>query len=201
MRLVIPDTAEVHRTTIQFGREFTDAELREFSGLNPGFVTERVGKESVTMSPSGGESSRRSVRLMRQLDDWASAREDGEVYGSEAGFRLADGSVLAPDAAWVSSARLAGVPAELLSDFLPVAPDLVIEVLSPSDRLADARRKCERWIDSGVRAAMLVDAEQRRTEVFLAGSPAVVTDAIHIAIPGFADLAFDMADVWRGPRR
>jgi Uma2 family endonuclease len=200
MQLVIPDQAEMQRTTIQFGREFSDAELREFSTLNPGFVVEREGKEQLVMSPSGSGASYRSGEIYYQLREWAK-QAGGLVYESSAGFRLRDGSVLAPDVAWVSEQQLEFVTEEQMEGFLPVCPELVVEVMSPSDRLNLVREKCARWVVEGARAALLLNPSERRAEVFLSAAEGVSSQITGGPIPGFPGLELELAKVWGDPRR
>ena len=52
------------------------------------------------------------------------------------GFELPDGSVRSPDVAWVRRERLARLTADQKRRFLPLCPDFVIELCSPSDPLA-----------------------------------------------------------------
>jgi Uma2 family endonuclease len=59
----------------------------------------------ITMTPTGGETGRRNTRLLTRLQAWADRQGGWEVFDSSSGFRLADGSVLSPDAAVLSSER------------------------------------------------------------------------------------------------
>lgn len=123
------------------------------------------------------------------------------VFESSAGFRLRDDSVLAPDVAWVSEQRLEFVTEEQMEGFLAVCPELVVEVMSPSDRLTQVREKCERWVREGARAAVLLDPSERRAEVFLAELSGVANQSTDGPIPGFPGLELNLGMIWGDPRR
>ena len=74
--------------------------------------------------------------VSEQLFSWA--RRDGRGRGFDSGgeFILPSGAAHAPDASWVSNARLSRLSKEQRREFLEVVPEFVIEVMSPSDRLA-----------------------------------------------------------------
>jgi Uma2 family endonuclease len=149
------------------------------------------------MSPSGAESGNRTAILNGQLFVW-NLTSKGTVFSAEAGFQLPDGSILSPDAAWMSSERR-----NLLRDadfrrYPKAIPELVIKVRSPSDSLAQLREKCGRWITGGAQIVLLIDADDKRTEIFAAGREPLESLEEKLAVPGFEGLVFELADVWRG---
>ena len=88
----------------------------------------------------------------------------GWVFSAETGFVLFDDRqiVRSPDAAVVLRSRLAEPP----DSFVPMAPDLVTEVLSPSDRMADALAKVAMYLEAGVRLVWLVDPASQTVTIF-----------------------------------
>ena len=89
----------------------------------------------------------------------------GKVYAAETGFytqRNPD-TVRAPDAMFVSNERVAqiGDPVQ----FLDVAPDLAVEVLSPDDADADTQEKIEEYLRAGVRMVWIVDPDRRTVSI------------------------------------
>jgi Uma2 family endonuclease len=76
-------------------------------------------------------------------------------------------TVRSPDAAFVRRERLP----ELSDHFVPVAPDLAVEVLSPSDRMADALGKVAMYLQAGVQLVWLVDPAARVVTVFRPDGP------------------------------
>ena len=103
--------------------------------------------------PAGFESSNRNCKVTAQLATWAEEDGRGIVSDSSGQFMLADGSALSPDAAWVSNVALHSVPRQKRKEFLPLCPEFVVEVMSPSDRLKQAKAKMEQWIGNGAQLA------------------------------------------------
>ncbi|MBI2756222.1 MAG: Uma2 family endonuclease [Chloroflexi bacterium] len=96
------------------------------------------------------------------------------MYGAETRFLLARGPdvVLGPDAAFVRTERL---PPEAERDgFLALAPDLVVESVSPSDRAGYVQDKIMEYLDAGVRLVWLVDPRRRTVTEYQADGTARV---------------------------
>ncbi len=180
----------------------TDGEYFDFCMANPGVRFERTAQgEIVIVPPAGGESDFRSLRSGTQLDLWAMRDGRGKAFGSSAEFILPSGAALSPDAAWVSNERLAKLSKEQRRRFPPVCPEFVIEVMSPSDRLAAAKRKMEEWIANGAQLAWLIDADRETAYIYRAGE---AKPEIRRGVPKLrgegpvAGLVMDMRDIWAG---
>ncbi|MFM9104839.1 MAG: Uma2 family endonuclease [Cyanobium sp.] len=140
---------------------------------NPDAVLELAADgQLITMTPTGGETGRRNTRLLTRLQSWADLRGCWEVFDSSTGFRLADGSVLSPDAAVVRRERWQALSPEQRRTFPPLCPELVIELASASDagpRGAEAlRRKVALYQANGAQLGWLLFPEQRAVEIWLA---------------------------------
>lgn len=86
------------------------------------------------------------------------------MHGLSSGFDLPDGSFRQPDAAWISTERLAAGKSADGEASLSVAPDFVAEIRSDSDRLKKLQTKMtEGWIANGVRLAWLIDPFEEKT--------------------------------------
>ena len=95
---------------------------------------ELVDGELHHMSPAGARHGQVVLRLAAKVVTFVAEGRLGQAFDGQTGFRLPDGNLRSPDISFVAAARLPdGVPAGLLH----VAPDLAVEVLSPSDRAAD----------------------------------------------------------------
>lgn len=97
-------------------------------------------------------------------------------------------TVRGPDLSFVVAGRLPGLPAD---EYLRVAPDLVAEVLSPTDRAPAMAAKVAEYVGAGVRLVWVVDPKRRRVTVHRPGAPprALEGDAVlsgDEVIPGFA---------------
>jgi Uma2 family endonuclease len=124
--------------------------------------------------------------------------ERERAFDSSAGFYLPDGSMLSPDAAYVVPESLKGMKEADFTGFPRLCPDFVIELLSPTDRLARTQEKMQRWIENGVQLGWLVDSYAHKVYVYAPGNPpvTVVESPVHGSGPvkGFV---LDLARVWR----
>ena len=142
-------------------RKLMTAEELERLPAGTGQRYELVDGELRTMAPAGGPHGESGGwtwgRVFRFVDDHGL----GTVFMAETGFLLArdPDTVLAPDLAFVRTERM---PAEGLSrGYVPVVPDLVLEVVSPSDTASEIRDKVQAWLDFGCRAVWVLYAEPR----------------------------------------
>jgi Uma2 family endonuclease len=138
--------------------------IDEFANMPLQGVWELVDGEPIEFTLATGKSSRIGGRLYARLADHVEPNEFGWAFPAETGFILfADRTtVRSPDAAVVRRDRLAEPP----DSFVPLAPDLAVEVLSPSDRMADALAKIATYLDAGVRLVWLVDPASRTVTIF-----------------------------------
>ena len=194
-----PAALELHMApVIDMSRE----QFFQFCQLNQDVRIERNAEGSIAvMTPAGGETGARGLLLAAALYRWAEEDGTGVAFDSSTGFELPDGAVRAPDAAWVLRDRLARLSPEDKKRFLPLCPDFVVELLSPSDSLAAARRKMEEYRANGARLGWLIDPARRQVAVYRGdGSleertePDVVTG--ETVLPGFS---LDLAAVWKPP--
>jgi len=138
--------------------------IEEFAEMPLQGIWELVDGEPIELTPAAGRSSRIGGRLYARLADHVEPNEFGWAFPAETGFVLfADRTtVRSPDAAVVTRDRLAEPP----DSFVPLAPDLAVEVLSPSDRMADALAKIAMYLDAGVRLVWLVDPASQTVTIF-----------------------------------
>jgi len=141
------------------------------------------------MSPVHADHGKICARILTMIKHFADSRKLGEVYDSSTGFRLSDDLLLCPDVSFVSKARLSKV--EVVPDkFLAGAPDLVVEVLSPSDRMTQINRKLEHYFEHGARLAWLVNLRKLQIHIYTADSIEALTDLDDVltggaVLPGF----------------
>jgi Uma2 family endonuclease len=143
-----------------------------FCRANDGLRIERESSgEIVMMTPAGGRSDRRGLFLARELDYWAEEDGRGVAFGSSAGFILPDGSMLSPDAAWVRAEVWNALSPELQEKLLPFCPDFVVEVLSRTDSLREAKDKMEQWIANGAQLGWFFDPYRKTLSIYRASAP------------------------------
>ena len=128
------------------------------------------------MSPAGGRHGRVAHNLGLILGSHVRSAELGVVYAAETGFLIQrdPDTVRAPDVAYVSHSRLEQIDDD--TGYLPLVPDLVGEVISPSDTFVDVEEKAFSWLSAGARMVLLVEPGHRALHVYRATDNIVVLD-------------------------
>ena len=152
---------------------------------------ELVNGELRTMTPAGYEHGDIVAEIGMRLRVYVRANGLGRVSGAETGFRLHSNpdTVRAPDVAFVSQVR---IPAgKLPQGYFPGAPDLAVEVISPSEVAADIQSKVTEYFEAGVRLVWIVYPNNRQVAVYRSVLDGVILSADDTLdgadlIPGFA---------------
>jgi Uma2 family endonuclease len=155
-----------------------------------GLRYELVKGELVKMSPTGGKHGILAIRLGAALVQHIEANNLGEAFGAETGFILATNpdTVRAPDVAFVSRERIP--PGDFPEKFWPSAPDLAVEVVSPSDTLYEVEEKIEEYLEAGVKLVWIVNRKKRTVTIYQSNvEPQTLTEADTLdgrdVVPGF----------------
>lgn len=119
----------------------------------------------VVMSLTGGKTGEYNSELTTEFTLWK-RKNGGHTFDSSTGFRLPNGAVRSPDVAWVNTTRWQGLSDEQQRKHPPIAPDFVLELMSESDDLKEARQKMEEYVDNGVRLAWLINRAQQQVFIF-----------------------------------
>src|SRR6185437_11872940 len=185
--------------TLALDPPVTDAEFEALCRENTGVRLERTKEGIVRMNPpTGGFTGSGNQEIAAQLNQWWRKHEKGRVFDSSTGFHLPDGSILSPDASYLSAERLRTLPKGGLRGFPRVCPDFVIELVSESDPLPAVKEKMNDWIANGAQLAWLIDPYQRQVLVFRPGRAAEIVSGDRIAGEGPVDgLVLDLARIWR----
>lgn len=168
-------------------RPITGEELAELPNRGP---CELVLGRVVPMSPTGGEHARVEGNFYEAIRSFARPRRLGQVLVGEVGIftRHNPDTVRGADVAFVSNERYDRQ--ESKHGFLKVAPDLVVEVLSPYDSAAQTAEKVREYLAAGVRLVWVADPETRVVRVHrsltdvreLRGADRLLGDEV---LPGF----------------
>ncbi len=157
--------------------KMTDEQFYQLCRQNPDINFERNAKgELIIMPPTGGETGNRNAELTTEFAIWNRRKKLGKVFDSNTCFKLPNGANRAPDVSWISSARWEQLTPNEKEKFPPIAPDFVIELMSPSDRLEIVQEKMKEYIDNGVRLGWLIDRKARRVEIYRHGQDKEVLD-------------------------
>ena len=127
--------------------------------------------ELFRMSPAADRHGEIALTIGSLLRNIVVSSRLGTVYGAETGFvlRRAPDTVLAPDASFVATGRRP--PTDQRHRFSAVAPDLVVEVVSPSDRHRYVSAKVAAYLDAGVRLIWVVEPRTRTVTIHMPGLP------------------------------
>jgi len=154
---------QADRTTI------TDEEFEKICRENRDRKFERTAQgELVIMSLTGGSTGERNAELNGQLWLWNRQAKLGHIYDSSTGFRLSNGAIRSPDAAWVSQSRWDALTPEQRRKWVPLCPDFVVELKSPSDDIADLQTKMLEYQENGLKLGWLIDPDRQVIEVYQA---------------------------------
>ncbi|MDE2950463.1 MAG: Uma2 family endonuclease [Chloroflexota bacterium] len=125
---------------------------------------ELIGGELIVLSPPGGRHGQLQVRLSRYLDIFAEVQSLG-VVTSDAGYHPPDNrhTLLSPDVAFVSRAR---APQPFPEKYVPLMPDLAVEIVSPGNTRKEVNRKTQIYLSNGSQLVWIVLPRQARVEVY-----------------------------------
>jgi len=120
----------------------------------------------VPMSPTGLLHGDVELALAAALRAFVHPRRLGRVVVGEVGFvlRRDPDTVRAADVAFIRAERLP--PEGLPTGFFEGAPDLAVEILSPSDRYPDLLYKISQWLEAGTQQVWVVDPARRTVTIF-----------------------------------
>ncbi|MCC6615117.1 MAG: Uma2 family endonuclease [Anaerolineae bacterium] len=160
-------------------RKYTLEEYHAFCDApeNEGRLFELIDGEIVEKMGSF-KPSQIAMRIGRYLGNYLDQNDIGYVTGEAGGYRLDPAHVVMPDVGYVSKTRLPEMPEREA----PLAPDLAVEIKSPTDSKRDLRKKAELYLEHGTKLVWLVLPEEAQVEVYKPDE-----DVIEIGIDGTLD--------------
>ena len=131
-----------------------------------GFCYELIRGELIRMPPPGHIHGRVTMRIASPLYQHVIANKLGIVYAAETGFLIHQNpdTVRAPDAAFVEQQRVEN--AGEVEGYWVGAPDLAVEVVSPSDSVGYVEDKVQQWIEAGSRLVWVISPKLRTVTVY-----------------------------------
>lgn len=144
------------------GRLITGEELFEMGDIGP---CELIDGRIVPTSPTNARHGYLEARLLSRLNDFVESRKLGVALVGEVGIyiRRNPDRIRAADGIFVSAKRLAG---SIPEKYLEVAPELVVEIISPTDRWEDMRSKIADYFSIGVERVWIVEPKDATVLVY-----------------------------------
>jgi len=138
-------------------KTLTAIELLRLSTSGADCRYELVKGKLYEMPPAGGRHGSIAMTMGSLLSNYVRANRLGHVFAAETGFilRREPDTVRAPDASFVAKDRLP--PGELPTGYIELAPDLAVEVVSPSETTSDVQEKASSWLKAGTKLVWTID--------------------------------------------
>ena len=156
--------------------------------------------EIIITGPAGGTAPEDTFEVNIDIGIWVRSLNLGKGRDSQGGYDPPLGRRWVPDAGWLSDETLATLSeTDKRGPYWPVAPDFVVEVVSPSQSLAAQREKMRAWIAAEVKLGMLISPDDELVELYRADGSIETFDcpesvSCDPVMPGFT-LRFDR--IWR----
>ncbi|MEC4816034.1 MAG: Uma2 family endonuclease [Scytonema sp. PMC 1069.18] len=179
--------------------KLTDDQFYQLCRQNPDVKFERNAKgELIIMPPTGGGTGKRNAKLTTRFTLWSEQTNLGEVFDSSTCFKLPNGADRSPDVAWITKERWDALTPEQQEKFPPLAPDFVLELMSPTDTLKETQSKMTEYISNGVRLGWLINRKNRTVEIYRPGQEVEVLESPtqllgEDVLPGFV---LDLQMIW-----
>jgi Uma2 family endonuclease len=145
-------------------KAWTEEELQSLP--DDGFVHEIVDGELVMSPKNNFEHENICAALLTAMRTFAKGRQLGVVIGSSAGYWMSNGNCRAPDVSFIPRERLLKLGfSPRARSFFPGAPDLAVEVLSPSNTPAEIEARLSDFFASGAQIVWLINPVTQSVEV------------------------------------
>lgn len=189
--LEFPLDVTLHVTQEQFETiAFANRELR---------IERSAAGALIVNPPTGGETGHRNIKIAYFLVKWIEEQGgNGIPFDSSTGFQLPNGANRSPDASWIRSERWDALSSEQRQGFIPLCPDFVIELRSPSDSLLKLQNKMQEYMENGASLGWLINPKSKQVEIYRAGQPKEILESSKTLsgeniLPGFV---LDLSRVW-----
>jgi Uma2 family endonuclease len=141
-----------------------------------GFRYELIQGELLKMSPAAYTHGKIAMNIGASLHQFVKSNKLGEVCVAETGFKLASepDTVRAPDVAFIRKERIEKVG--ILQGFGRGAPDLIVEVTSPSDTFQEVDDKVGDWLDAGVLMVIIINPCKKRVHLYRSKTNVAILD-------------------------
>jgi Uma2 family endonuclease len=153
------------------------------------------------MPPSGGESGYQDSEAYAQLRNWARRKKHGKAFGPATTFVFTNNAKRCPDAAWASNERVYAIPYEKRRQRIPIVPEFVIEVKSPTDSYKNLQDKMRWYIKNGVELGWLIHPDKREVMIYTKTETNTLTNLDKLRGTGpVQGFTLDLRPIWEGLR-
>ena len=132
--------------------------LEEYMSLPEGYPAELIGGEIVVSPSPSAKHQEVAFEFLMKLGYFVKSSGSGKVF-YELDVHLSDKDVVRPDIVYVSDESKIG-------EWIEGAPDLVVEILSPTSAMRDLVDKKDLYERYGVKEYWVVDPENEEIIVF-----------------------------------
>ncbi|NEQ21818.1 MAG: Uma2 family endonuclease, partial [Microcoleus sp. SIO2G3] len=119
----------------------------------------------------------RNFELSADFAIWNRQSRLGVCFDSSTCFKLPNGADRSPDVSWIKQERWDTLTSEQKEKFPPIAPDFVLELMSPTDSLKKTQEKMQEYRENEVRLGWLIDRKTRRVEIYRLGQAVEVLES------------------------
>ncbi|MEG4493204.1 Uma2 family endonuclease [Microcoleus sp. D3_18_C4] len=163
MATLIQNATENQLETPAEEKVWSDA---EFMALNrDGHRYEIVNGELIDMGNSGAKHGYVCSILMILLGGYVHIQKLGAMFDSSTAFKMKSGNKRSPDVSFMAKERLQGLD-ELPDGFLEGAPDLAVEILSPSNTVEEIHNKLVEYFENGARLVWVIHPKEKYVLVY-----------------------------------
>jgi len=180
-----------------------DEQFFQFCRINRDLQIERTADGDIIIrAPEGASSGRRSSKLTASFEIWAERDGTGQVFGSSTGFILPSRATRSPDVSWVRNDRLDAFSDDECEKFLPICPDFVLELRSPSDSLPALQQKMEEYCQNGAQLGWLLDPVSKSVHIYRPDSPEILDNPATVSgEPLLRGFVLDLQKIWAAMER
>lgn len=173
--------------------DMTPEKFWRFSEQNEEVRAELDSDGTVTVrQKNGGNGGIISASFSSELQRWTRHDGTGTAFGFSTLFLFPNRALRSPDAAWITNVRWDALSDEEQEKPVPFAPDFAVEILSPTDSLAETQAKMEEYKANGVRLGWLIDRKNRKVYIYRpnVADPEIRDDPASVSgdpeLPGFS---------------
>jgi Uma2 family endonuclease len=179
--------------------ELTDEQFFDLCQINRDLRLERTAEGDLIIMPPTGSRTSNAIRTSKGNSiSGRSGTVLARLFFSSGGFKLPNGAERSPDASWISRSRLIDLTPEQQQRFLPLCPDFVIELRSPSGSRGDIKARMDEYIENGARLGWLIDPETRRVHIYRPGRVVEILEAPWQVSgdPVLSGFVLDLREIW-----